>query len=160
MIDELITAVQEGEGYALSGVIVSDGNMAYHLYFPRELPPEGLIEVPDMPEEDWRKFLKEMDDRHVAITDPNTLVKTFVRKCERSILERDKWKIYQQAGYRCEYCYAGGVPLTVDHYMPQEKGGSDEPENLKACCRSCNKKKGNMLPEEWEAYRISKGIGH
>jgi hypothetical protein len=50
----------------------------------------------------------------------------------RSVLDRD--------GYRCRYC--GQPATTVDHIIPKARGGSDDPSNLVACCRSCNSAKG------------------
>jgi 5-methylcytosine-specific restriction enzyme A len=49
----------------------------------------------------------------------------------RSVLDRD--------GYRCRYC--GQPATTVDHIIPKARGGSDDPSNLVACCRSCNSAK-------------------
>lgn len=33
--------------------------------------------------------------------------------------------------------------LTVDHWIPKAKGGTDDPENLTVLCRSCNSAKGS-----------------
>jgi 5-methylcytosine-specific restriction endonuclease McrA len=50
----------------------------------------------------------------------------------RAVLARD--------GYRCRYC--GGLASTTDHVVAKARGGTDDPSNLVACCRSCNSKKG------------------
>lgn len=47
-------------------------------------------------------------------------------------------------GWTCEYCPR---PLhfktvTIDHMVPQSKGGTDHVVNLVAACRSCNSSKG------------------
>jgi 5-methylcytosine-specific restriction endonuclease McrA len=50
----------------------------------------------------------------------------------------------------CQYCgkiLAAGE-LTLDHVIPRSRGGSSTWENLVACCHNCNRKKGNMLPNE------------
>jgi 5-methylcytosine-specific restriction endonuclease McrA len=39
---------------------------------------------------------------------------------------------------------------TVDHYMPQALGGTNERENLRWCCIECNGEKADMHPDEWE----------
>jgi len=59
-------------------------------------------------------------------------------------------QIRQRAAFACEYCGVtetdtGGL-LTIDHYRPQSKGGSDEPENLIYCCSRCNSYKYNYFP--------------
>lgn len=50
----------------------------------------------------------------------------------------------------CQYCgkiLAAGE-LTLDHVIPRSRGGASTWENLVACCHTCNRKKGNMLPHE------------
>ena len=37
--------------------------------------------------------------------------------------------------------------LTVDHVVPQSKGGSDHPDNLQLLCGACNSKKGERTME-------------
>lgn len=50
----------------------------------------------------------------------------------------------------CQYC--GGVfppnELTLDHVIPRSRGGASSWENLVACCKGCNHKKGNSTPAE------------
>ena len=38
---------------------------------------------------------------------------------------------------------------TIDHYIPLSKGGSRHSENKVLACARCNKKKGDMLPEDF-----------
>jgi len=52
----------------------------------------------------------------------------------KSILDRDN--------NLCHYCKQPSDFMEVDHVIPVENGGTDEPTNLVACCRSCNRKKG------------------
>jgi 5-methylcytosine-specific restriction endonuclease McrA len=50
----------------------------------------------------------------------------------------------------CQYC-AKKLPLvelTIDHVMPRSRGGKNEWDNLVACCKKCNQKKGSKTPEE------------
>lgn len=51
----------------------------------------------------------------------------------RLVLERD--------AYRCKLCESY-FDLTVDHILPESKGGGLELSNLQTLCRSCNSKKG------------------
>lgn len=54
-------------------------------------------------------------------------------------------------GPRCCYCGGGrreGDPLTIDHWQPRAKGGTDRWENLVAAHLTCNQAKGDRTPEE------------
>jgi hypothetical protein len=60
--------------------------------------------------------------------------------------------VRQRANFACEYCGvtetdAGGL-LTVDHFHPQTRGGTDDPANLLYCCYRCNLYKANYWPEQ------------
>lgn len=49
---------------------------------------------------------------------------------------------------RCAYCNSE-ENLTIDHIIPQSKGGIDFTENVVCCCHSCNQSKGNNSWKEW-----------
>jgi hypothetical protein len=63
-----------------------------------------------------------------------------------SISETLRQQISAEAGHCCEYCRTCrriiGMPLVIDHIIPQAKGGGDERENLAAACYRCNEFKG------------------
>jgi hypothetical protein len=48
----------------------------------------------------------------------------------------------------CGYCglheEEAGAALTVDHYRPRSRGGTDDLENLVYCCHACNEFKGDF----------------
>ena len=44
---------------------------------------------------------------------------------------------------KCVIC-ASEEDLQIDHIIPFSKGGSDEPENLRILCKTCNVKRGNL----------------
>lgn len=54
--------------------------------------------------------------------------------------------VAQDANYRCGYCQTLakviGSPLTIDHIVPEAKGGETKRENLWLACRRCNEFKG------------------
>ncbi len=60
----------------------------------------------------------------------------------KNILIRDQ--------YRCMYCgrKLQSANLTLDHVMPRSRGGRDTWDNLVACCRPDNHRKGDRTPEE------------
>ncbi|WP_231664232.1 HNH endonuclease [Pseudanabaena sp. 'Roaring Creek'] len=65
-------------------------------------------------------------------------------------------------GERCwwgTYCSSSNVftldELTLDHLIPQSKGGSNNPENLRLACLCCNRSRGNSLFPPPQKYRSS-----
>lgn len=65
--------------------------------------------------------------------------------------------LYRPAGYsrdgvltrdrrRCAYC--GAPARTIDHLLPQSRGGGWTWLNTVAACHGCNGRKGNRTPEE------------
>lgn len=65
--------------------------------------------------------------------------------------------LYRPAGYsrqgvltrdrrRCAYCDAPA--RTIDHLVPQSRGGRWTWDNTVAACHACNGRKGNRTPEE------------
>ncbi|MCI0711857.1 MAG: RNA-guided endonuclease IscB [Chloroflexi bacterium] len=55
----------------------------------------------------------------------------------------EKW------GHHCVYCGITGVPLEVEHIIPEARGGSDRVPNLTIACGPCNRKKGTMTAAEF-----------
>lgn len=43
----------------------------------------------------------------------------------------------------CQYCGKHSRELTLDHVIPRSRGGQGTWENLVACCKVCNGKKGS-----------------
>lgn len=60
-----------------------------------------------------------------------------LRLSRHSVLARDN--------YSCQYC-GSTRELTIDHVLPRWAGGPHTWENLVACCRKCNLKKGDKTP--------------
>ena len=63
-------------------------------------------------------------------------------------------RIRQEADFACEFCGVSeidvGGELTIDHYQPKTKGGSDQRENLLYSCMRCNQYKwiiGRLSPK-------------
>lgn len=62
-----------------------------------------------------------------------------LRLSRHSILARDH--------YQCQYC-GSTRELTIDHVVPKWMGGPHTWDNLVACCRRCNLKKGDKTPKQ------------
>ncbi len=58
--------------------------------------------------------------------------------------------IIKRDGHCCQYCGQKRHPLTVDHVIPKNLGGSDSWENLVCACARCNNRKGQRTPDEAE----------
>lgn len=54
--------------------------------------------------------------------------------------------VLRRDGYQCYIC--GGEANTVDHIIPVAKGGTDQYENLAACCAKCNYSKRDKMLDE------------
>jgi hypothetical protein len=57
-----------------------------------------------------------------------------------------RWLILSRDSFTCQYCgqKAPDVKLEVDHVVPVEDGGTDDPDNLKTACWSCNHGKSSL----------------
>jgi len=58
--------------------------------------------------------------------------------------------LIEQYGMKCFWCECDltAETLTIDHYIPLSRGGSNKPKNLRIACKACNNKRGNTMPEE------------
>ncbi len=60
-------------------------------------------------------------------------------------LKLSRRSIFARDNYTCQYCGVQTRDLTIDHIMPKRHGGGMQWENLVACCRRCNTRKGDKL---------------
>ncbi len=56
--------------------------------------------------------------------------------------------IKEEWGHKCAYC-GSEENLTIDHIVPQSKGGLDVTKNVVCCCHDCNQSKGHTPWEDW-----------
>ena len=61
-----------------------------------------------------------------------------------------KRNVFLRDGHRCQYCgeQPGASRLTIDHVIPQSRGGRTKFTNVVTACERCNLRKGNRTPEE------------
>lgn len=78
----------------------------------------------------------------ILLTLFNGFIRHEVRFSRHSIFERDKG--------HCQYCgkHFPKSQLTLDHVLPQSRGGGESWENLVLACLPCNVRKGNRTPDE------------
>ncbi|MFZ5564114.1 MAG: HNH endonuclease [Thermodesulfobacteriota bacterium] len=77
----------------------------------------------------------------------------------RELRQTQWWKQRLSRGL-CYYCGKPFRPddLTMDHVVPLARGGKTTKSNVVTACKSCNTKKKQMVPVEWEEYlRILQG---
>lgn len=57
--------------------------------------------------------------------------------------------LFTRDGYRCQYCGKrfAASELSIDHVVPQSRGGVNTWENLVCACVACNSRKGSRKPE-------------
>ncbi len=79
-------------------------------------------------------------------------IKTERRKARE--LRASQWWKRQCAKGQCHYCgqKTQAADLTMDHLVPIARGGKTTKGNVVPACKSCNNRKKQMLPMEWEAY--------
>ena len=58
--------------------------------------------------------------------------------------------IYRRDNFECVYCQENNRRLlTLDHVIPQSKGGPNTWENLVTACKKCNGEKSDLTLEEY-----------
>ena len=152
-----INILDIGTQIQMAGAIYSNDKQAYLVMFPDEhdSADKPMVAIA-MTQADWIRFNQQTDYLEVEMHAPDAdgkIVKSIVRKSQRQIDQGVSWLVYKRASFRCEYCGGeagvGGMALTVDHLVLFEEGGPAIPENLAACCRRCNKTRGNMKYRDW-----------
>lgn len=80
----------------------------------------------------------------------------------RNRAERDyvRWEVFEADDFICYLCEDVLDPelfsphpksLTIDHVVPVSRGGADSRDNVRTACLDCNRRKNDMLPEEFLA---------
>lgn len=69
-----------------------------------------------------------------------------------NIPNSEKVYIYEREKKKCFYCGKNLKfrQITLDHYLPKSKGGTEDIFNLVLSCRKCNRLKGNKIPRNYE----------
>lgn len=67
--------------------------------------------------------------------------KRFQIKSKVSIPTKLRWDIWKRDNFTCQHCGSRKY-LTIDHIIPECKGGKTTLSNLQTLCKKCNSKKG------------------
>ncbi|HUO33973.1 MAG TPA: HNH endonuclease signature motif containing protein [Candidatus Acidoferrum sp.] len=77
---------------------------------------------------------------------------TTLRFVDRPVTKQEGLAILERDQYRCQYCGLDGLAsfdnalvMSVDFVVPRARKGKKDPQNLVACCRSCNMIKGKHV---------------
>lgn len=84
---------------------------------------------------------------------------------ERSISPQLRTEILERNGYTCQLCGAGPgdpdsfdphrkVRLHIDHLVPISQGGTDQKDNLRVLCSSCNQGRSNIQTPSEDAKNL------
>jgi len=127
-------------------VILLDINWQYHqsvsLQHAVRLICRGVVEVVKAADEEIHKgFLKPLVIR---------LIKA-IRKFYGRAVQWSKTNLFIRDDHTCQYCGKKFTvaKLTVDHVLPQSKGGKTTWENTVAACGKCNNEKDCEHPTGW-----------
>lgn len=75
------------------------------------------------------------------------------RHQERDSLTAEQWSELRQLYLnRCAYCFSE-APLTIDHFIPIKRGGTNDVSNIVPACSSCNSGKQAHVFLLWFARR-------
>ena len=96
-----------------------------------------------------REIILEAIEARRVLTDEPVIVQLLANvRVPRMMLRPTRANILLRDEETCQYCGKHMRELTLDHVLPRSRGGQSTWENLVACCRACNGRKGNRLPKE------------
>lgn len=129
----------QGEGDSILFMLPSSRTQYLHDF--------TLTDVERPMAEEWVEILKRSDDPVYQVDN----LKPWLRKAQRAISGYVQQQIWARDNFQCMYCGVkmGEGLLTVDHFIPLELGGDDDPSNYLTLCRKCNKDKGSIHPEKY-----------
>ncbi len=61
------------------------------------------------------------------------------KSCVKKSKAQSRREVFLKSNNKCDNC-GSGFALEIDHILPKAQGGSDNPENLRLLCRSCNQR--------------------
>jgi len=147
-----------GHTIQVAGVLLNSSNETFALLLPNEnfYFQEGGVTICSLSDKEWVQLFWQSDILETEV--PTKHGKAIVRKAERQISNFISWNVFRRDEYTCRYCGKNDVPLTVDHVVLWEEGGPSIEDNLVACCRKCNQKRGNLRYKAWLKSDLYKSV--
>lgn len=92
-----------------------------------------------------------MVDEDLKINKPSIIrIPKYVKTDGKHHIPLNRMNVFRRDGWSCVYCGDRDKrSLTIDHVVPQSKGGKNSWENLVTACKSCNHKKSDLSLEEF-----------
>ena len=93
----------------------------------------------------WKKLSPEVRDKNAMARRARMMnCKIIIPFTRREIVLRD--------GLNCYLCgeLLTEKTLTIDHFIPLSRGGWHCPSNARICCKPCNQKKSDKIPNDYE----------
>jgi len=92
--------------------------------------------------------IKSLEGRHLvscynSMPMPSVIRLTQYVKYSRKPVPYSKKNVLIRDRHVCQYCGQADSAMTIDHVIPQCKGGENSWENTVACCKRCNTTKGD-----------------
>jgi len=95
----------------------------------------------DGPYDEFRKKLTELGE---------TPIPKYINRDGKHHIPLNRMNVFRRDGWACVYCGDRDKrSLTIDHVVPQSKGGKNTWENLVTACKTCNHKKSDLMPKEF-----------
>lgn len=85
-------------------------------------------------------------ERDAVVVPSVVKLTSFVKVPYRHSVPVTRRAVFGRDGHTCQYC--GGQAESIDHVLPRSRGGEHAWDNVVACCRGCNMRKGDRLPSE------------
>jgi hypothetical protein len=140
-----------GHTIQLAGAIFQGEGRTFLLFFPED-KNDSSVESLELTLDEWQAVIRQSDTLETEIyskASDGTLAKIIYRKSQRQIDAGVSWRVYARDSFRCRYCGATGVPLTVDHLVLWEEGGPSVEANLVTADKGCNRRRGNLHYDKW-----------
>ena len=87
-----------------------------------------------------------MVDEDLKINKPSIIrIPRYIKHTKHSV-PSSRQNIFKRDNYQCVYCgNRDKKKLTIDHVVPQSKGGNNTWENLVTACMKCNNEKADLI---------------
>lgn len=137
-----------GNELEITGVIYGNANEDIIIMLPgNEVKHISELLQPTLDE--WNQIIRQSDLLEIELVNGDPNKKVVLRKSTRQIDQQVSWEVFRRDNYKCRYCGANKVPLTVDHMVLWEEGGPTIDINLITSCKKCNHTRGSMKYEDW-----------